>query len=505
MNHNQRQCGRFTRRSLGIGQCVILGTISLPVAAPFALATDTWTDTSDNWTVPGDWSSGVPASGDDASIADSDGVSRTINYDYSGVPATLNSLTIDLTGGTGTAANTLLIAGNNLTAASEVIGNNGSGAITQTGGINTINTQGFVGNNNGSTGIYNLSGTGVLVDNGFLSIGAGTSANGTVNQSGGTATMTNTGDGVTLILGEVHGVGSYNLSGGSLTSYAETVGVHGRGSFTQTGGTNTLTLSNDSYVALGVGGSSGAVTGTYNLSGSGVLNSPNETIYPAGVFTQGGGSNTISALSHQVAEFEVAGAYNLSGGLLTADALSDNGNFNQSGGHATFAQVGTGFVQGSVAITGGEMSLVPDGFSSPASTINRFSISGTGVLNLVLGGYSQGVNYDLIKSYGTISLGGTLDIDLADGFVPGVGDQFTVISQASGSINGTFNQLASDDPGLAYSVNYGPSDNMVQVTITSVPEPGTIALLTAATGLLLLRRRPRLERHEKVSQLAASV
>src|ERR1700683_5286851 len=73
----------------------------------FALAvTDNWTGGSDNWSNPADWSAGVPVTSDVVNFTDSDGVSRTVTYDYTGSTAEIE-LTIDLTSGTGGAANTL--------------------------------------------------------------------------------------------------------------------------------------------------------------------------------------------------------------------------------------------------------------------------------------------------------------------------------------------------------------------------------------------------------------
>jgi hypothetical protein len=490
MNHDQSKHRRFAICSWGIGQVAALGAIGLSVSAPFALATDNWTAGSDNWTVPGDWSAGVPGSGADASIAESDGVSRTINYDYSGPAVALNSFSIDLTGGTGAATNALSIQANDLTVTTdEQIGVIGSGTVTQMAGINTINGSAILGSQKGSTGVYNLSGTGTVTGNGNIVVGGGVSGTGTMNQSGGTVSMTNTGIGETLVLGgeaASNGSGTYDLSGGSLTSYSEDIGARGAGTFTQTGGTNTVSSTSLQYVALAVG-SRGANPGTYTLSGTGTLSSISETIYPTGTFTQNGGTNTITGLSQQGAAFAIesgtapGGAYNLNGGTLNADLLTNEGIFTQTGGHATFSQVdGNRFT-----LTGGVMTLSCDGFSGPASTMQYFDVGGTGILNLELAGYTQGVNYDSLTSGEAISLGGTLDIDLADGFVPKVGDQFTVMS---GPITGAFSQLISDDPGLTYSVNYGPSDNMVQLTIASVPEPSSLSLLGLG-GLRLLARR----------------
>jgi hypothetical protein len=453
-------------------------------------------DGSDNWSVAGNWSAGVPGAGSDASISEADGVSRTVNYDYTGSPVTLNSLTVDLTGGTGAATNTLSIADNDLTTtAAENIGLNGSGTVDQSGGVNTTNGSLKLGINAGSNGTYNLSGTGTITGNGNFYVG-GISGNGDVNQTGGSVSLTNAAIGVNLILGELNGSGTYNLSGGSLTTSAEDVGPQsGSGTFIQTGGTNTITL-NGPFVALAIGNRSHSPA-SYTLSGTGTLTTTSETIYPTGTFTQNGGTHSVTGLSHTSAEFAIehgtgnGGAFNLNGGTLTADLLTDGGNFNQTGGTATLSAID---VSGGASITAGTMALDIDGFSSPKSVVlstGNFSVAGAGVLNMQLGGDSQGVNYAWLSTLGAVSLSGTLDIDLADGFVPNIGDKFTLMSVSSaGTITGTFDHLTSDDPGLTYSVNYGSPENMVQITITSVPEPTALTALLCGSILLLRRRAP---------------
>lgn len=174
---------------------------------------------------------------------------------------------------------------------------------------------------------------------------------------------------------------------------------------------------------------------------------------------------------------------NVSGGTLNAATLGLAGNYTQSGGIATFSQI-TG--AGQASITGGTMSLILGG---SASQLDDLSVGGTGALDLQLGGYTQGVTYDLLDVNDVASLGGTLEVDLVNGFMPSIGDQFTVIT-AGGGVTGAFANLTSDDPGLNYTVDYGPGNNLVRLTITSVPEPGGIAA-TALGGLLLLRRKAR--------------
>jgi hypothetical protein len=440
----------------------------------------------------------VPGDGITAEITDSDGVSRTINYDYSGSAVTLYDLDMDLTGGSTSATNTLNIAANNLAVTNdEEVGLNGSATIDQTGGTNTIVTGGiYLSRSSGSSSFYNLSGTGTITGGGGIFVGGLTGSTATFNQSGGTISLTNFSRGDTIDVLN----GTYNLSAGSLTSDGESVAGEAAGSagtFIQTGGVNTAGTPSGGGVS--VGGVTGA-SGSYVLD-NGQLIGASEYTSGNGTFTQNGGTNTIVGSPGGISVLSVtSGAYVLNHGTLnvnaiqgtftmnggTLNAVQVRGSINQTGGHATL----DGIEFGDISVTGGELTQVPDNLGSITSFLEDVTVGGTGVLNLELGGYTQGVNYDWENDIGSMSLGGTLDLDLANGFVPQVGDQFTIMSLADGSISGAFDELTSDDPGLNYTVSYGPSDNMVEVTITSVPEPALL-LGFLGPGFLMLRRRTR--------------
>ena len=67
-------------KPLGLGIVVALACSSAVVARA---QTSNWNVGNGNWSVPGNWSpSGVPGAGDTVNIVDSDGVSRTITYDF---------------------------------------------------------------------------------------------------------------------------------------------------------------------------------------------------------------------------------------------------------------------------------------------------------------------------------------------------------------------------------------------------------------------------------------
>ncbi|MGD0461441.1 MAG: PEP-CTERM sorting domain-containing protein [Tepidisphaeraceae bacterium] len=322
----------------------------------------------------------------------------------------------------------------------EYVGSSDTGTFNQTGGTNTLTSSGYVlqvAALAGSTGTYNLSGTGLLSSNGEESVGNGYpsgGASGTFNQtggtnalnagaslsvgsdpgavgvyilSGGTNTISSSGN---LSIGTSSGTtGTYSLSGTGLLSVAgiEFVGNNGTGTFNQTGGTNTLTSSGD---VLQVAGTTGS-TGTYNLSGTGLLSSNgSEDVGDGysngnvnGTFNQTGGTNALNAgASLNVGVFG-SGAYNLSGGTNTIAPGGFLRIGTESGSIGTYALSGTGSL--SVAGTGyvgyiGTGTFTQSGgtasFSGSDSNGNGLSIGDQtgdrGVLNLSSGNLNVAAN-----------------------------------------------------------------------------------------------------------------
>jgi hypothetical protein len=133
------RCVATRRAAAPLSAAVVLGC-----AVPRAHAvTSTWIDGSGNWNVAGNWSpSGVPGAGSTVNIVETDGVSRTITYNYNGSAATLASLTLDLTGGSPGGSSQLLMTSFNLSSNAETIGASGAGTFNQSGGINN-DTGGF--------------------------------------------------------------------------------------------------------------------------------------------------------------------------------------------------------------------------------------------------------------------------------------------------------------------------------------------------------------------------
>ena len=186
------------------------------------------------------------------------------------------------------------------------------------------------------SGTYNLGGGALLFLSSSLAEFIGERGSGSFTQSGGTHSA-----GGYLYLGDFSGAsGTYSLSGGSLFCGSELViGNSGAGNFTQSGGTSSAAstlivgeLGTGVFAPLGrsqyrvrqlyLGDLSGS-SGTYNLSGSGLL-SVSSSAYEyighsgSGIFTQSGGTNLAGDNLYLGYTPSGSGTYNLSGGSLSS-------------------------------------------------------------------------------------------------------------------------------------------------------------------------------------------
>jgi len=193
-----------------------------------------------------------------------------------------------------------------------------------------------------------------------------------------------------------------------------------------------------------------------------------------GTFTKSGG--TLTSFIHPI--FNNSGLLYarsgilqfLSGGLTQTDGatLLDGGTIASSlpinihGGMLT----GVGTVIGNVNTADGG-SVRPGELAGIIDIEGDYTQSTTGGLNIDLGGYAAGGDYDVLNVSGTASLDGSLVVTLINGFVPQIGDQFTILT--AGQRVGTFSAVYTDPSTLEVEVTYG--DNDVTIEIVAVPPP----------------------------------
>ncbi len=135
------------------------------------------------------------------------------------------------------------------------------------------------------------------------------------------------------------------------------------------------------------------------------------------------------------------------GGVAVANGEFDlpQGLYRLQGGTLT----GTGLVDADLLVTGG---AVEPGASPGVLTIDGTYTQQAGTLRIELGGTNP-PDHDRLVVSGTATLGGTLDVVLANGFTPVNGQTFTVLT--AGSRQGQFATLTSSD-GILYTVQYTP-------------------------------------------------
>jgi hypothetical protein len=231
-----------------------------------------------------------------------------------------------------------------------------------------------------------------------------------------------------------HGTGTYLLSGdGILSAPEEHIGAFGTGAFIQTGGINTT----DTLVlGYNVGG-----TGSYDLGPSGSITAGIERIglEGTGAFTQTGGTNTISDTLVLGQEVSGQGYYTLEGGTLSTNLVqvggAGEGTFTQEGGTHTVA---SDLTLGQAGDGKGDYFL--SGSGSKLNVLGNETIGGFGSGTFSQSGGSNTTNI-LFLAYGNVTGnyvlgGGTLTANIENIGIGGTG----VFTQ-NGGINTVTNRL----------------------------------------------------------------
>lgn len=184
---------------------------------------------------------------------------------------------------------------------------------------------------------------------------------------------------------------------------------------------------------------------------------------------------------------------------ITSSTLANYGTTTLVGNSAnvrTFKNAGTIYLSNSCCSIALEQTAGLNVGSGVSGDLG-YNQSANGVLDeLLLGNFTYGkilappwsIPGGRVVGY-PISLNGTLDIMLPNGFTPSIGEAFTILTSGPGDLSGAFSKVTWDsfDSGrgkFVVSYNNAAGDVVITAEEGAVPEPGTLLLM--ACGLCLV-------------------
>ncbi len=428
-------------------------------------------------------------------------------------------------------------------------------AFTITGGRNFTTVGNFTNNGTLTVG----SGSAFVVNGNLTNLTSGTLNGGTYAISGtfqfNGANIVNNSANITLN-GSTSKIIAKNGSSG-LANFAKNTAL---GTFALTGGRSFTTkgnFTNNGVLTMGSGSRfkvNGNLTnfagttltgGTYNVTGTLQFNGANIVTNAANITLTGAGSKIVdqTGTTNGLANFATnasAGIFTLASGrnLTTAGAFSNAGTVKVSTGTGFTVATGQSYTQtagkttndGTMTVTGAGAFAMNTGaiFGNNGSFSGNLTSGGTfnvgDAVNLagkmaVTGNYTQSASgtlkadigglalakYDQLNITGSITLGGTLSLQLINGYVPTIGSSFNIVNFASKSghfatITGTpinaneHFQVVVSPTNITLNVVAGPSPwesgTSTNTSASPTPEPSSLLLLgSGLAGLFAYRRK----------------
>ena len=435
----------------------VIGALTLFCATSSSFAIDrVWNDATGSWFTGTNWTPATGPTGPgpaDNAIVDNGGTAQ-----IAAPGATALNLELGVSSGLG--GNTQILAGGTLAASANILVGytSGTGTFSISGGGTATNAfDAIIGFASGTTGIATVTGAGSTWTSaqGFYVGFAGT---GTLNVTNGGQVFqagaafntflgfTGTGDGTI----SVDGAGSLFQANGNLYIGGNTTGPQGLGLLRiDNGGTvssmNT-TVWNTGTIEIGLNPT--LINTTLNYAG-GTLRTIHDTTFTNDVILHGGGiivdsngfDSTLSGIYSDIGPFTKIGA----GSIRLTNSNTYNGK--------TFIEAGTLIVDNlnalganDVILNGGTLQTVNE--SPRTFNVNHDYFQNGGTLRIQIGSVTTGVNNDLMEVHANANLSSELFVHRVDTFMPPAGTRVTIIETDLGTVNGTFDDVNSDFPGL---------------------------------------------------------
>ena len=189
------------------------------------------------------------------------------------------------------------------------------------------------------------------------------------------------------------------------------------------------------------------------------------------------------------------GNIGMNGGVITNEAgalfqIQNSASIYYGGGSPRFdnagtvrksVSIGTTTIGGSVNFTNYGTVDIQSGF---LAANGGYVSASNAVLNCALAGTLPGTNYGQLQVAGSVTLNGTLSVNLTNNYVPTTNDSFTVLS--AGSRNGTFVNFIY--PSNAVMMQLSNTANSVIVRATNVlvvPQPLLLPLQLSGSNVTL--------------------